>query len=71
MLDEPFLSVVNSDTSLFGHQLTRLQYNVGFWLSPHGKGQLVTEGQKLLEMALAGAEDPKTVLQKSSGIEFN
>lgn len=71
MLDEPFLNVVNTRTSLFGHWLMRLQCNVGLCLLLHGKRQLVTEDQKCLKMALSGAEDledsftekPKYILQ--------
>lgn len=59
MLGEPFLKVINSRTSLFGHWLTSFQYNVGLCLLLHVKGQLFPKDLKFQMMALSGGEETK------------
>ena len=46
-----YLKVVDTRNSLFGYWLMRLQYHVGLGLLPHGKGQQITEDQKLCKTA--------------------
>lgn len=71
MLGEPFLNVINSRTSLVGHWLTSLQYNGGFCLLLHIKGQLFAKDPKFQKMALSGDEEPKDSLTEKSKYIFN
>lgn len=59
MLHLTLLNVVNTRASCFGHWLKTSQYNTGFCLLLHVRGQLVAKDQKLLKVALSGAEDPR------------